>query len=113
MMRKTIVRTMATSTINAFMLNIVDGQPKVENLEPLTVMGKATEKEAMKALKDKYGKNAPVTIANIDVQEDTYEISVDDFVKYAKKVQKGSEGSETENESSEEVSEGSETATTN
>lgn len=111
MMRKTIVRTMATSTINAFKLDIVDGNPQVENLEPITVMGKATEKEAIKALKDKYGKNAPVKIASIDVQEDTYEISVDDFVKYAKKVQKGSEGSETEEDNSEEGSESSEVTT--
>ena len=88
MMRKTIVRTMATSTINAFSLTVENGVPKVENLEPLTVMGKASEKEALKALKDKYGKNAPVTVASIDVEEDTYEISVEDFLKHAKKVDK-------------------------
>lgn len=110
MMRKTIVRTMATSTINAFKLSIKGGKPEIENLEPLTVMGKATDKEALKALKDKYGKDAPVQVASIDVQEDTYEISVDDFVKYATKVTKGSEGSEQEEESSEE---GSEKATAN
>lgn len=101
MMRKTIVRTMATSTINAFKLTIENGQPKVENLEPLTVMGKATEKEGVKALKEKYGKNAPVTIASIDITEDTYEISVEDFLKYAKKVTKDSEPSETDSEDSE------------
>ena len=98
MMRKTIVRTMSTSTINAFMLNMVDGKPVVENLEPLTVMGKATEKDALKALKEKYGKNASVTVGLIEVQEDTYEISVEDFLKHAHKVAKGSEGSETEEE---------------
>lgn len=97
MMRKTIVRTMATSTIQAFKLTIENGQPKVENLEPLVVMGKATEKEALKALKEKYGKNAPVTIASIEVQEDTYEISVEDFVKHAKKVDKKTVDLENEN----------------
>ena len=101
MMRKTIVRTMATSKINAFKLTLENGQPKIENLEPLTVMGKASEKEALKALKDKYGKNAPITVANIEVQEDTYEISVEDFLKYAKKVEKDSEGCETDSEGSE------------
>lgn len=113
MMRKTIIRTMATSTINAFKLTVKDGKPEIENLEPLTVMGKATDKEALKALKDKYGKNAPVQVASIDVQEDTYEISVEDFVKYAKKVTKGSEGSETETDSSEEGLESSEMETAN
>lgn len=98
MMRKTICRTMATSTIQAFKLTIENGQPKVENLEPLVVMGKATEKEALKALKEKYGKNAPITIASIEVQEDTYEISVEDFVKHAKKVDKKTVEQENENE---------------
>ena len=88
MMRKTIVRTMSTSTINAFALSMVDGKPVVENLEPLTVMGRATEKDALKALKEKYGKNASITIGSIEVQEDTYEISVEDFLKHAHKVEK-------------------------
>lgn len=95
MMRKTIVRTMSTSTINAFMLDVVNGKPEVKNLEPLTVMGRVTEKDAIKALRDVHGKNAPVTVANIDVKEDTYEISVEDFLKYATKVEKASEDSET------------------
>ena len=89
---------MATSTIQAFKLTIENGQPKVENLESLVVMGKATEKEALKALKEKYGKNAPVTIASIEAQEDTYEISVEDFVKHAKKVDKKTVDQENENE---------------
>lgn len=88
MMRKTIVRTMATSKINAYALTMVDGKPSIENLEPLTVMGKASEKDAIKALKEKYGKNASVTIGSIEVTEDTYEISVEDFLKHAKKVEK-------------------------
>ena len=97
MMRKTITRTMHTSTITACKLTMVDGAPTVETLEPVVVMGKATEKEGMKALKDKYGKDSAITITSINVTEDTYEISVEDFVKYATKVQKvtdGSEGSE-------------------
>ena len=65
MMRKTITRTMATSTIHAFMLEIVDGQPKTTKLEPLIVMGKATEKESIKALKEKYGKNAVIKGMNL------------------------------------------------
>lgn len=97
MMRKTITRTMNTSTISACMLTVVDGNPTVETLEPITVMGKATEKDALKMLKEKYGKNNAITVTGIEVSEETYEISVDDFVKYATKIQKvanGSEGSE-------------------
>lgn len=87
-MRKTIVRTMSTSTIHAYMLEIVDGKPVAKDLEPLTVMGCAKEKDALKVLKDKYGKDNAITVGKIEVTENTYEISVDDFVKYAKKVEK-------------------------
>ena len=65
------------------------------------------EKDALKALREKYGKNCSVTVGSIEVQEDTYEISVEDFLKHAKKVSKGSEGSE---EGSESDSEGYEVA---
>lgn len=88
MMRKTIVRTMATSTITAFALHTKDGAPVVENLEPITVMGKASEKEALKSLKEVYGKDVSISIGKIEVTEDTYEISVDEFLKHAKKVDK-------------------------
>lgn len=101
MMRKTIVRTMATSTINAFHLEVVNGKPEAKALDPITVMGKAKEKDALKALKDKYGTVQGITIGSIEVSEDTYEISVDDFVKYATKVTNGSEGSEGVSEDSE------------
>ena len=96
MMRKTIVRTMATSTVEAYTLEIVDDMPKPEKLEPITVMGKVTEKEALKAFKEKYGKSKPITISSIKVQEDCYEISVEEFLKHAKKVDK-SKTEETEN----------------
>ena len=88
MMRKTITRTMATSTIVGCTIEMVNGQPKTEMLEPVTVMGKANDKDAMKALREKYGKNKPLAVCEIAVAEDTYEISVDDFIKYAIKVEK-------------------------
>lgn len=103
MMRKTICRTMATSTITAHKLSIVDGKPVVETLEPIVVMGKAKEKDALKAVKDAHGDLTGITIGSIDVAEDTYEISVDDFMKYATKVTNGSEGSENVSEASEET----------
>lgn len=87
MMRKTIVRTMATSEITAFKLAMIDGQPVATPLEPVTVMGEANEKEATKAIKERYGKNSLITIGEIKVTKDTYEISVEDFLKYAKKVE--------------------------
>ena len=96
MMRKTIVRTMATSTITAYTIEMVDGKPEAKALDPVTVMGKAKEKDALKAIKEVHGVTA-VTIGEIQIDEATYEISVDDFVKYAKKVEKTEETETVEN----------------
>lgn len=88
MMRKTITRTMTTSTIKGFKLKIVDGAPSVETLDPVTIMGNANEKHALKALREVYGKDNSITVGSIETSEETYEISVDDFMKYATKVDK-------------------------
>lgn len=94
MMRKTITRTMCTSTVHAYTLSIVDGKPVAKELEPVVVMGKAKEKDALKVLKDKYGSTTAITVGKIQVEESTYEISVEDFVKYATKVEKGTTAKE-------------------
>ena len=91
MMRNTITRTLAVSEITAYKLTIEDGQPKADALPTITVPGKASQKEAIKAVQKVYGKDAAVTVGNIVVHEDVYEISVDDFMKYAKKVDKAAE----------------------
>ena len=88
MMRNTITRTMATSEIHAYRMVMKEGKPEVETLPVLTIGGKATVKDAEKALRKQYGKVAPVVVSNIKVNEDVYEISVEDFMKYAKKVEK-------------------------
>ena len=91
MMRNTITRTMATSEIHAYRMVMKEGNPEVETLPVLTMGGKATVKDAEKALRKQYGKDAPVVVSNIVVNEDVYEISVEDFMKYAKKVEKATE----------------------
>ena len=99
MMRTTITRTLATSEITGYKVVVKDGKPEVETLPVITIAGKAKEKDAVKALKKAYGDG--VTVGAIKVEEAVYEISVDDFVKYA--VKKGSEPSESGSETSEEV----------
>lgn len=99
MARKYIQRKMISSTINAFKLEVVDGQPKAEQIETITVTGKVNEKTALKILKEKYGKEVALTISSIDELEEMYEISVDDFMKHARKVENVSrETSETGND---------------
>lgn len=98
MMRDKITRTMATSEIHACRLVMKGGQPEVEELPVLVIMGKATEKDAEKALRKTYGKNASVVVRDVKVSEAVYEISVDDFVKYATRVDKvEKEGDKPEN----------------
>lgn len=86
-MRKTIVRTICKSVINGCVLNVVDGTPQVEQLAPVTVAGKVNDKTALKTLKTEYGKDKAITLTSVETCEDTYEISVEDFLKYATKVE--------------------------
>lgn len=87
MMRSTITRTLAVSEITAFKLTMEDGTPKVENLPVIVVAGKASERDAMKVIRKQYGKDSNITVGKIETHEDLYEISVEDFMKYATKVE--------------------------
>ena len=88
MMRKNITRTMATSTIHSVKLTMENDQPKIETLDPVVLTGKATKESALKELRKIHGNDAPVSITKIETSEDVYEISVEDFLKYATKVSK-------------------------
>lgn len=83
-MRKTIVRTITATTIESANISFEKGKPVVKNNEALTVNGVITEDKALKEVRKVYGESAQVTaITSVD---DMYEISVEDFIKYAKKV---------------------------
>lgn len=86
-MRNTITRTITESTIHAVKLEIVDGKPTTVDLDPVTVVGTINNDKALKAVYAKHGKQAGVAILRIDEQEFLYEISVSDFMKYAKRVE--------------------------
>lgn len=91
MMRSTITRTLSVSEITAFKLTMEDGAPKVETLPVIVVAGKANERDAMKVIRKQYGADANITVGKIDIHEDLYEITVEDFMKYATKVEKTDE----------------------
>jgi len=86
-MRNTITRTITESTINAVMIAIDNGQPVVRTLDPITVNGKINDEKALKVVRKIHGKTAPVSIVSIDEKEVVYEISVDDFMKHAHRVE--------------------------
>lgn len=96
MIRPNITRTLATSTIHACKLVMNEETPTVITLDPLTVGGKVSEREALKALKDVYGKDSALTVTKITVEENLYSISVEDFLKYATKVEKDKPAESTE-----------------
>lgn len=85
-MRTKITRTIATSEIHAHMLEMVENVPTVKELEPITVCGQVTNEKALKILQKQYGKNSAITISRIIEDCDTYEISIDEFLKHAIKV---------------------------
>lgn len=87
-MRKTIVRTIPVSKIKGYTVRVENGKPVAEELEPVIVVGKANDKEALKALQAEYGKGKAITVGEIEVSEDTYEITVSDFIAHATKVTK-------------------------
>lgn len=84
-MRTEFTRTLATSTIKPCTITVKDGKPEITELEAVTVAGKVSEKEALKAVQKKYGKSSNIAIASIEVVEDLYSISLEDFMKYATK----------------------------
>ena len=106
-MRATITRSVVVSTVNGYTIEIQDGKPTVKELEPVTVYGKLTKDKATKELKRVYGKDSAVSVNTVTEEEKQYEISVADFVKYAKVVEpadaKTQENAETENEKKAEV----------
>ncbi len=84
-MRKTIERTITATTIESANVTFEKGKPVIKNNEPLTVNGNITEDKALKEVRKAYGEMAQVT--SLAVIDDRYEISVEDFIKYATKIE--------------------------
>lgn len=85
MMRQTITRTLTRTTISAFAVSMVNGKPETQEVEPVTVWGKVTDKEALKAVKEKHAGN--VFVGEINSVDEVYEIAIDVFVANATKVE--------------------------
>ena len=100
-MRATITREMVVSTINGYTIEIQEGKPTVKEVSPVTVYGKVSKDKALKELKKVYGKDAPVSVSTVTEESKRYEISVADFIKYAKVV--NDQADENKNETKAEV----------
>lgn len=80
-----ITRTITATTIESALITFKDNKPEVVSQKPITVNGSLTENEALRAVRKAYGQNAQVTALK-EINE-VFEISVEDFMKYAKKVE--------------------------
>lgn len=83
-MRKTIERCIASTQVKSGKITFVKGQPVITN-ETITIFnGTLTDEKALKEIQKLYGSTA-VVIEKTEVN-DRYEISVEDFMKYATKI---------------------------
>ena len=96
-MRSTITRTIIETKIHSAKIDFVDGNPVATPLEPIIVHGNVSEESAKKIAVKKHGKEGTIVVSKIETAEKFYEISVEDFVKHAKVVDKNPEESETKN----------------
>ena len=96
MMRKSITRTLVRSDIYAYCVKMVNNKPEVTELPVVTVWGKPSESEALKAVQSVHGKQLSVTIGNINQSVETYRISVDAFIENAEKIDADESEDETE-----------------
>lgn len=91
-MRATITRKLVESTIKGFAITIQEnGEPSVQKLEPVTVYGKIGKNEAVKELKRLNPDLDGITVSAITEEEVQFEITVEDFVKNAKRLDKKNE----------------------
>lgn len=83
MMRNTITRKLIESKIYGYSIEIENGEPIVNRVEPIIVYGKISKDAAAKELKKIYGKNKAITVSKIEETEKQYTITVEDFVAHA------------------------------
>ena len=87
-MKATIKHTLTESTINAYSVTIQEnGEPAVTKLNPITLFGKISKEDAQKEVKKGNPNSDSVMVSSITEKEVSYEISVEDFVKYAKRIE--------------------------
>jgi hypothetical protein len=86
-MRK-ITRTIPTSIIKASSVEVVDGKIDVKPIEPIAVIGETVSLEnAMKHVYSKMGKGKNYIVTEVEVKENNYEISLENFIRYGKLVE--------------------------
>lgn len=84
---KNITRTITTKVITASAVSFVEGKPVIRDLKPLETMEEMTERKIILYFKEQCEKGETPAVNNIVSKEETYSISLEDFLKHAKKVE--------------------------
>lgn len=87
-MRNTITRTITTADIHTATIRMENGEIKAIANPTITAYGNIDTETAQKIARKKYGKNANVVVLEVVHIDNEYEISVEDFIKYATKIEK-------------------------
>jgi predicted lactoylglutathione lyase len=85
-LRKNLVRKITTTTAQIFKISMNGNTPQIEELDKITLLGKPTEREILKAVKEKHGAGGSYTIGETTVEDTMYEMAVEDFVALATKI---------------------------
>lgn len=86
-MVETIKRKLVENTVFSYSIENGRDSPTLVSLEPITVYGKITEKEAVKILKEKFPDKETIHLVKIESKETHLEIKIEDFIRYAKPIQ--------------------------
>ena len=93
-MRSTITRTLVQNTIRVARVEFDGETPKATPLDPVVVYGNIDAEDAKKAVTKVYGKDNAIVVRKIETEEKHFQITVSDFIKYAKVVDKNSDENE-------------------
>jgi hypothetical protein len=85
-MRSTITRTMTTTKVTFVTTDVKDGKPVLSSEQVKSYPDLLDTAKAEKLLK-KEDSTKTYTVLSAETEEHTYEISVVDFIKYAKRVE--------------------------
>lgn len=83
-MRKNITRAITETTIHSAIVTFKAGVPTLTENKPIVIDGVTTEEKARKEVRKIYGNDTAVT--NMVEVTENYEISVENFKKYGKKI---------------------------
>jgi hypothetical protein len=81
MARKMMSREITTTTVKLAKMEVIDGQPQAVSLEDEILVGNITLEKAQKEMKKKHGEG--VTVFTLIPNTQSYEMAVEDFLKFA------------------------------